>query len=257
MPSRPPKFRPEAWLASLALIAICVISLCNVIVRYTTDASFAFTEEFSVFLLVLLTFAGAAVAARSNQHIRIELQLRLARRGTQELHGGVRQDEGGLAPMGEVETLLPTDRFQEGVMLAAHFVAAARPEQRIGQDEPCLGRSFRPIHERTDDRANAGGFRRFQHQRRNHLSDIIALALAEGVEDRLPVREVLVERANTDAGTVSNVICGQVCEAIGFQKLKRSFQYSLHRRLCSRLPWFSSCLFSHLCVPICLTMRIS
>lgn len=73
MPSRPPKFRPEAWLASLALIAICVISLGNVIVRYTTDASFAFTEELSVFLLVVLTFAGAAVAARNNQHIRIEL----------------------------------------------------------------------------------------------------------------------------------------------------------------------------------------
>ncbi|MGO1502294.1 MAG: TRAP transporter small permease [Marinobacter sp.] len=73
MSSRPPKSRPEAWLASLALIAICVISLGNVIVRYTTDASFAFTEELSVFLLVVLTFAGAAVAARNNQHIRIEL----------------------------------------------------------------------------------------------------------------------------------------------------------------------------------------
>lgn len=73
MPSKPPKFRPEAWLASIALIAICVISLGNVIVRYTTDASFAFTEEFSVFLLVIVTFAGAAVAARKNQHIRIEL----------------------------------------------------------------------------------------------------------------------------------------------------------------------------------------
>ena len=73
MPTRPPKFRPEAWLATLALIAICVISLGNVIVRYATDASFAFTEEFSVFLLVLVTFGGAAVAARHNQHIRIEL----------------------------------------------------------------------------------------------------------------------------------------------------------------------------------------
>ncbi|MGQ7273106.1 TRAP transporter small permease [Marinobacter sp. V034] len=73
MSSRPPKCRPEAWLASLALIAICIISLGNVIVRYATDASFAFTEEFSVFFLVLLTFAGAAVAARRNQHIRIEL----------------------------------------------------------------------------------------------------------------------------------------------------------------------------------------
>jgi len=73
MSTRKPKFRPEAWLATLALIAICLISLGNVIVRYATDASFAFTEEFSVFFLVLLTFAGAAVAARHNQHIRIEL----------------------------------------------------------------------------------------------------------------------------------------------------------------------------------------
>ena len=73
MPPQPPKFRPDAWLATLALVAICVISLGNVIVRYATDASFAFTEEFSVFCLVLLTFAGAAVAARHNQHIRIEL----------------------------------------------------------------------------------------------------------------------------------------------------------------------------------------
>lgn len=73
MLSRPPKFRPDAWLATIALVAICLISLGNVIVRYATDASFAFTEEFSVFFLVILTFGGAAVAARHNQHIRIEL----------------------------------------------------------------------------------------------------------------------------------------------------------------------------------------
>ncbi|MEP1214507.1 MAG: TRAP transporter small permease [Marinobacter sp.] len=73
MQFRPPKFRLDAWLATIALVAICVISLGNVIVRYATDASFAFTEEFSVFCLVVLTFAGAAVAARHNQHIRIEL----------------------------------------------------------------------------------------------------------------------------------------------------------------------------------------
>lgn len=73
MPSRPPKFRPDAWLATFALVAICLISLGNVVVRYATDASFAFTEEFSVFFLVILTFGGAAVAARHNQHIRIEL----------------------------------------------------------------------------------------------------------------------------------------------------------------------------------------
>lgn len=68
-----PKSRPESWLASLALLGICLISLGNVVVRYATNASFAFTEEFSVFLLFVLTFSGAAVAARRHEHIRILL----------------------------------------------------------------------------------------------------------------------------------------------------------------------------------------
>lgn len=68
-----PDAGPERWLAALALLAICVISLGNVVVRYATDASFAFTEEFSVFLLVVLTFSGAALASRRHTHIRIEL----------------------------------------------------------------------------------------------------------------------------------------------------------------------------------------
>lgn len=63
--------RLERVLATLALVVISLISLGNVVVRYFTDASFAFTEEISVFLLVILTFAGASVAMRSNRHIRI------------------------------------------------------------------------------------------------------------------------------------------------------------------------------------------
>ena len=63
----------ESWLGIIALAGISIISLANVVVRYTTNASFAFTEEFSVFLMVVLAFAGAAVAARSNEHIRITL----------------------------------------------------------------------------------------------------------------------------------------------------------------------------------------
>ncbi|XKH59693.1 TRAP transporter small permease [Halomonas sediminis] len=61
----------ERWLGSLALIIIAVISLGNVVTRYITGGSFSFTEEFSVFLLVVLTFAGASVALRRNRHIRI------------------------------------------------------------------------------------------------------------------------------------------------------------------------------------------
>ncbi|WP_158773838.1 TRAP transporter small permease [Cobetia sp. L2A1] len=69
----PAKARPESWLAALALGGIGLISLANVVVRYATNASFAFTEEFSVFLLVLLTLAGASVAIRHQAHIRIAM----------------------------------------------------------------------------------------------------------------------------------------------------------------------------------------
>lgn len=69
--------RLERVLGTLALILISLISLANVVVRYFTDASFAFTEELSVFLLVILTFAGASVAMRINRHIRIGLIERL------------------------------------------------------------------------------------------------------------------------------------------------------------------------------------
>jgi TRAP-type C4-dicarboxylate transport system permease small subunit len=68
-----PDARLERALATLALLIIAAISLANVIVRYATNVSFAFTEEISVFLLVVLTFAGASVALRRNGHIRIGL----------------------------------------------------------------------------------------------------------------------------------------------------------------------------------------
>lgn len=68
-----PKTRIESWLGVIALVVISLISLSNVVVRYATNASFAFTEEFSVFLMVVLAFAGGAVAARTNEHIRITL----------------------------------------------------------------------------------------------------------------------------------------------------------------------------------------
>lgn len=66
-----PDARPERWLAALALVIIALISLGNVITRYITGGSLAFTEELSVFLLVVLTLAGATVALRRNGHIRI------------------------------------------------------------------------------------------------------------------------------------------------------------------------------------------
>jgi TRAP-type transport system small permease protein len=63
--------RIEEALGAAAMAAICLISFGNVVVRYATNYSFAFTEEFSVFLLVFMTFVGASAAFASNEHIRI------------------------------------------------------------------------------------------------------------------------------------------------------------------------------------------
>lgn len=80
-----PDARPERWLASLALVIIALISLGNVVTRYITGGSLAFTEELSVFLLVVLTFGGAAVALRRNGHIRIGMLERALPGGARRL----------------------------------------------------------------------------------------------------------------------------------------------------------------------------
>jgi TRAP-type C4-dicarboxylate transport system permease small subunit len=61
----------EEFFAALAMALICLITFANVLVRYLTDESFAFTEEFSVFLMVVLTFVGASAAFAKNSHIRM------------------------------------------------------------------------------------------------------------------------------------------------------------------------------------------
>jgi len=70
-----PTRTPEDWIAVLGMAALCVITMANVVVRYLSDESFAWTEEFSVFLLVLTTMAGTAAAALRDNHIRIEFFL--------------------------------------------------------------------------------------------------------------------------------------------------------------------------------------
>ena len=72
--SKPPLITPrlDEALAAAALGLICLITLANVVVRYFTKASFAFTEEISIFLMVVLTFAGASAAFCRGAHIRVE-----------------------------------------------------------------------------------------------------------------------------------------------------------------------------------------
>jgi TRAP-type C4-dicarboxylate transport system permease small subunit len=54
------------------MAALTLITLGNVLVRYLSDRSFAWTEEISVFLIVVMTLAGAASVAGRDGHIRIE-----------------------------------------------------------------------------------------------------------------------------------------------------------------------------------------
>lgn len=53
------------------MAAICLITLGNVVARYFTNISFAFTEEMSVFLLVFLTFIGSAKAFLDGNQIAV------------------------------------------------------------------------------------------------------------------------------------------------------------------------------------------
>ena len=76
--------RIEEALGAAAMALICLISFANVVARYATNVSFAFTEEYSVFLLVFMTFVGASGAFAANEHIRITFFVqRLPRRLSQ------------------------------------------------------------------------------------------------------------------------------------------------------------------------------
>ena len=62
----------EEALAVAAMALLVAITLLNVLTRYFTDESFAWTEELSVFLMVVMALAGASAIALRDRHIRIE-----------------------------------------------------------------------------------------------------------------------------------------------------------------------------------------
>ena len=62
----------EDWLTVLIMAALALITFANVLVRYFTDSSFAWTEEFSVFLMIVLAMVAGSAAVARDRHIRIE-----------------------------------------------------------------------------------------------------------------------------------------------------------------------------------------
>jgi len=61
----------EEMAAASAMGILALITFANVVVRYATNVSFAFTEEFSVFLMVFMAFVGASSVAAKEGHLRI------------------------------------------------------------------------------------------------------------------------------------------------------------------------------------------
>ena len=62
----------EDWLTVIIMALLALITFGNVLVRYFTSASFAWTEEVSVFLMIALTMVAGSAAVARNRHIRIE-----------------------------------------------------------------------------------------------------------------------------------------------------------------------------------------
>ena len=65
----PLKIEEIAMAAGMAAIAL--ITGANVLTRYLTNISLAFTEEYSIALMVFVTIIGAGYAAARGTHIRI------------------------------------------------------------------------------------------------------------------------------------------------------------------------------------------
>jgi TRAP-type transport system small permease protein len=61
----------EENLAGFIIGLLALITFANVVVRYLTNFSFAFTEEFSIFLMVAMTFLGSSSLMAKRGHLNI------------------------------------------------------------------------------------------------------------------------------------------------------------------------------------------
>jgi TRAP-type C4-dicarboxylate transport system permease small subunit len=68
----PRSLRLEDWLTVIVMAALALITFANVLVRYFTNSSFAWTEEISVFLMIVLALVAGSAAVARDVHIRIE-----------------------------------------------------------------------------------------------------------------------------------------------------------------------------------------
>lgn len=66
----------EQILSGIVMGLIVLITFGNVLARYFTSQSFAATEEFSIALLIVLSFVGSSAAFTFDRHIRVDFFVR-------------------------------------------------------------------------------------------------------------------------------------------------------------------------------------
>jgi TRAP-type C4-dicarboxylate transport system permease small subunit len=73
-PAQPHEPRtPEDWIGAIVMALLAAITFANVIARYFTSESFAWTEELSIALMVVVTMVAGSAAVARDRHIRIEV----------------------------------------------------------------------------------------------------------------------------------------------------------------------------------------
>lgn len=128
-PSVPPApaearaLRLEDWLTVLVMAALALITFVNVLVRYFTNSSFAWTEEISVFLMIVLALVGGSAAVARDRHIRIEYFA----------EGGSALRKKRLAQLGAIAVALLF------ALIAVLSVRVVWDDYRFGETSPGIG----------------------------------------------------------------------------------------------------------------------
>lgn len=124
---------PEDWVGLILLWVLAGLVFTQFFSRYVLNDSVAWTEEVARYLLIVLTFIGAAMAVRRGTHIRVEaLELALPlflRRGLWALQDALRLGFWGFGAWISVDLadrmgVMPMDSLQASLAWVYWPVAA-------------------------------------------------------------------------------------------------------------------------------------
>ena len=113
----------EDWATVVIMALLACITFANVVVRYFTDASFAWTEEVSVFLMIVLVLVGASAAAARDRHVRIEFLL----------------ERGSVARRRRLQQLGAAATALLFLLIAALSLRVVWDDYRFGETSPGIG----------------------------------------------------------------------------------------------------------------------